>query len=76
MKRFFSILIILSLLAGFISVPSFATVSDEIIEVSADGPVYYYNDFTEENENLWVKAGSPVGEYDTQNGEFNFTYGT
>lgn len=76
MKRFFSILIILSLLAGFITVPSFATVEGETVEVSADGPVYYYNDFTKDDPAAFNKAESGnVGTTDTENGIFKYGLG-
>ncbi len=75
MKRIFSILLTLTLLAGLTAIPAFASTDAEDIAVSADGPVYYYNEFTASDNNSFLGAGSTAtGTVD--NGVFKFTFGT
>ncbi|MBE7014202.1 MAG: hypothetical protein E7419_03215 [Ruminococcaceae bacterium] len=69
MKRIFSILLTLTILAGLTAIPAFASTDA--------GTVYFYNDFsstdsTDKLENI----GTVVGETDTQNGVFKLSNGT
>lgn len=76
MKRFFSMLIMLTLLAGMMAFPAFATVEGLDVEVSADGPVYYYNDFTSDVKHSIIKSSDAVAELDTERGVLILKKGT